>query len=61
MLKGEHSVILWTFIKLPVSIKTCILSAFKCLLMTDFTVAGFVMHTFKFYLPNVLKKTEGKA
>ena len=35
---GEHSAILWTFIKLPFSIKTFVLSIFKWPLKTGFTV-----------------------
>ena len=38
MLQGEHSAILSTFIKLPFSIKTFVLSIFKWPLMTGFTV-----------------------
>ena len=38
MLQGEHSAILLTFIKLPFSIKTCVLSIFKWTLKTGFTV-----------------------
>ena len=38
MLQGEHSAILSTFIKLPFSIKTFVLSIFKWLLKTGFTV-----------------------
>ena len=38
MLQGEHSAILSTFIKLPFSIKTCVLSIFKWPLKTGFTV-----------------------
>ena len=38
MLQGEHSAILLTFIKLPFSIKTFVLSIFKWLLKTGFTV-----------------------
>ena len=38
MLQGEHSAILQTFIKLPFSIKTFILSIFKWPLKTGFTV-----------------------
>ena len=37
MLQGEHSAILWAFIKLPFSIKTFILSIFKWPLKTGFT------------------------
>ena len=36
--KGEHSAILLTFIKLPFSIKTVVLSIFKWPLKTGFTV-----------------------
>ena len=38
MLQGEHSAILSTFIKLPFSIKTFVLSIFKWPLKTGFTV-----------------------
>ena len=38
MLQGEHSEILSTFIKLPLSIKTFALSIFKRPLKTGFTV-----------------------
>ena len=38
MLPLEHSAILWTFIKLPFSIKTFVLSLFKWSLKTGFTV-----------------------
>ena len=38
MLQGEHSAILSTFIKLSFSIKTFVLSIFKRLLKTGFTV-----------------------
>ena len=38
MLQGEHSAILSTFIKLPFSIKTFVLSIFKWPLETGFTV-----------------------
>ena len=38
MLQGEHSAILSTFIKLPVVIKIYVLSIFKWLLKTGFTV-----------------------
>ena len=38
MLQGEHSAILLTFIKLPFVIKTFVLSIFKWLLKTGFTV-----------------------
>ena len=38
MLQGEHSAILLTFIKLPYSIKTFVLSIFKWLLKTGYTV-----------------------
>ena len=38
MLKGEHSAILSTFIKLPFVIKIFILSIFECLFYTSFTV-----------------------
>ena len=37
-LQGEHSAILFTFIKLPFSNKTFVLSIFKWLLKTGFTV-----------------------
>ena len=40
MLKGEHPEILSTFIKLPFSIKTFVLSIFKRPLQTGFTVLG---------------------
>ena len=39
MLQGEHSAILSTFIKLPFSIKTFVLSIFKWPLKTGFTVS----------------------
>ena len=38
MLQGERSAILSTFIMLPFSIKTCVLSIFKRPLETGFTV-----------------------
>ena len=38
MLQGEHSAILSTFIKLPFVIKIFVLSIFKWLLKTGFTV-----------------------
>ena len=38
MLQGEHSAILWTFIKLPFVIKIFILSFSEWLLKTGFTV-----------------------
>ena len=38
MLQGEHSAIRLTFIKLPFSLKTFVLSIFKWLLKTGFTV-----------------------
>ena len=38
MLQGEHSAILSTFIKLPYTIKTFVLSIFKWPLKTGFTV-----------------------
>ena len=38
MLQGEHSAILSTFIKLPFSIKTFVLSVFKWPLNTGYTV-----------------------
>ena len=38
MLQGEHSALLLTFIKQPFSIKTFVLSIFKWLLKTGFTV-----------------------
>ena len=40
MLQGEHSAILWTFIKLPIVIKICVLSIFEWLFYTGFTVYG---------------------
>ena len=43
MLQGEHSVILSTFIKLPVAIKIFVLSIFEWPLKTDFTVVGIVL------------------
>ena len=39
MLQGEHSAILWTFIKLPFVIKIFVLSIFEWLFYTGFTVA----------------------
>ena len=42
-LAGEHSAILSTFIKLPFSIKTFVLSIFKWPLKTGFTVAMIVL------------------
>ena len=38
MLQGEHSAILLTFIKLPVVIKTSVLSIFEWPFYTGFTV-----------------------
>ena len=38
MLQGEHSAILWTFIKLPFVIKIFVLSIFEWLLKIGFTV-----------------------
>ena len=46
MLQGEHSAILWSFIKLHFSIKTFIPSVFKWPLKTGFTV-------FYFYTPPI--------
>ena len=43
MLQGEHSAILSTFIKLPFSIKTFVLSIFKWQLKTGFTVTNVLM------------------
>ena len=42
MLQGEHSAILWTFIKLPSVIKFFVLSFFEWLLKTGFTVTEAV-------------------
>ena len=50
MLQGEHSAILLTFIKLPHSIKTFVLSIFKWLLKTGFTVLTFLENSVSFYL-----------
>ena len=44
MLQGEHSAILYTFIKLPFSIKTIVLSNFKWPLKTGFTVYHLFIH-----------------
>ena len=41
MLQGEHSAILSTFIKLPYSIKTFVLSIFKWPIKTGFTVQNY--------------------
>ena len=38
MLHGEHSAILWTFIKLPIVIKIFVLSIFEWPFYTEFTV-----------------------
>ena len=40
MLQGEHSAILLTFIKLPFSIKTFVLSICRLLFKTGFTVCN---------------------
>ena len=40
MLQGEHSAILFTFIKLPVVIKTFVLSIFEWPFYTGFTVSS---------------------
>ena len=45
MLQGEHSAIISTFIKLPYSIKTFVLSIFKWPLKTGFTVC--TLYTFQ--------------
>ena len=44
MLQGEHSAILLTFIKLPFVIKVFVLSFFKWLLKTCFTVLTTYMY-----------------
>ena len=60
MLQGEHSAILSTFIKLPFSIKTFVLSIFKWLLKTGFTVIALVrevhipLNVLILILPNLL-------
>ena len=42
MLQGEHSAILWTFIKLPFVIKIFVLSIFEWSFKTGFTVLLFL-------------------
>ena len=44
MLQGEHSAILWTFIKLPFPINTFVLFVFKWPLKTGFTVYWNLTH-----------------
>ena len=44
MLQGEHSAILWTFIKLPFVVKIFVLSTFEWPLKTGFTVYFFVFY-----------------
>ena len=44
MLQGEHSLLLLTFIQLPFSIKTFVLSIFKCSLKTGFTVCEMLWY-----------------
>ena len=48
---GEHSAILWTFIKLPFTIKTFVLSIFKWSLKPDFTVIAFKHDTLTSAMP----------
>ena len=43
MLQGDHSAILWTFIKLPFVIKIFVMSIFEWPLKTGFTV--YMQHT----------------
>ena len=50
MLQGEHSAILSTFIKLPFSIKTFVLSIFKWPLQTGFTVVLIFLALFSMKL-----------
>ena len=51
MRQGEHSAILLTFIKLPVVIKTFILSIFEWLFYTGFTVPCMQrIHYFSYFL-----------
>ena len=45
MLKGEHSAILSTCVKLPFSIKTFVSSVFEWPLKTGFTVCWFPPHS----------------
>ena len=53
MLQREHSAILSTFIKLPFSIKTFVLSIFKWPLKTGFTVLNSKLYGQWIYLQNV--------
>ena len=45
MLQGEHSALLWTFIKLPFVIKIFILSIFEWPFYTGFTVHDLIYKT----------------
>ena len=60
MLQGEHSAILLTFIKLPFSIKTLVLSIFKWSLKTCFTVLFGEVIGFFFYFISSFKKIKPK-
>ena len=45
MLQGEHSAILWTFIKLPFVIKIFVFSTVEVLFYTGFTVLTVLQKT----------------
>ena len=72
MLQGEHSAVLWTFIKLPFVIKICVLSIFdgtfehSAILWTfiklPFVIKIFVLSIFdgSFEHPNHMLKLIGK-
>ena len=53
MLQGEHSAIIWTFIKLPFVIKIFVLSIFERLFYTGFTAH---IDRISMVLPNVYFK-----
>ena len=55
MLQREHSAILWTFIKLPVVIKTFVFSIFKWSFYTGFTVVNSIKHVFVHFNYNIIK------
>ena len=58
MLQGEHSAILFTFIKLPFAIKIFVLSSIEWLLKTGFTVQSSgteICHFIEILIDNPLK------
>ena len=59
MLQREHSAILWTFIKLPFTIKTFVLSIFKWSLKTGFTVGAIAWEITWGNLTGRLKEVPG--